>query len=245
MYFSGLQTPEITPETSTDVQAQIPTITETLATDQKAPVFLEMIKHVEVLEGEEARFDAHVDAVPEPTIDWYRDGVLIPDQGRFVHIDAVKEEVFTLVIENTELADAGEYTCIAINDVDEVSCTAVLTVKPKEIAPDFTKEPETSKFDIDTGKDVKLDIKVSGKPEPTVEWFKDNKPIKKTKNIEIVVKDDERTLLIRGGKPDDSGVYKCVATNPAGTATRTYEVNIKGTITYNSLIYSIQIMYNH
>lgn len=189
-----------------------------------------MISHVEVLEGEEARFDAHVDAIPEPTIDWYKNGELIPDEGRFVHIDAVKEEVFTLVIENTQLDDAGEYTCIAINEVDEVSCTAVLTVKPKEIAPDFTKEPETSTFDVNTGKDVTLDLKVSGKPEPEVEWFKDDKPLKKNKRINIIVKDDERTLHIRGGKPEDSGVYKCVAKNPVGTVTRTYEVNIKGKV---------------
>lgn len=226
--FAANQTPEIIPEAVSDVHAQVPTITETLAPDTKAPEFLEMIKHVIVLEGEEARFDAHVDALPEPSIDWYRNGELIPDEGRFVHIDAVKEEVFTLVIENVNLDDSGEYTCIAINDVDEVSCTALLTVNPKEIAPDFTKEPETSTFDVDSGKDVKLDLKVSGKPEPEVEWFKDEKPLKTNKRVNVLVKDDERTLHIRGGKPEDSGVYKCVAKNRAGTVARTYEVNIKG-----------------
>lgn len=228
MLFSGEETLTV-PKTLVEIEAEIAEVAEAPAQPEpKAPMFLETINPVVVMEGEEARFDAHVDGIPEPTIDWYKNGELIPDEGRFVHIDAVKEEIFTLVIENTRLDDAGEYTCIAANDVDEVSCNAVLTVNTNEKAPEFTKEPETSTFDINTGKDVTLDLTVSGKPEPKVEWFKDDKPLKKTKRVDTSVKGEDHTLTIRGGKPTDSGTYKCVATNPAGTVSKTYDIHIKG-----------------
>ena len=62
-------------------------------------------------------------------IDWYKGDHKIADEGRFVHVDAIREDTFTLVIEESERADSGTYTCVASNDdKEEATCSAELTV---------------------------------------------------------------------------------------------------------------------
>jgi len=125
----------ITVSEVTAVEASLP-IEERPVRDITAPVFTEKIEDVITDAGEEARFDARIHAVPEPKVEWYHGSQKILDEGRFVHIDAVKEDLFTLIIENTEPSDTGHYKCVASNEAGESSCEAQLTVKGTQTAPD-------------------------------------------------------------------------------------------------------------
>ena len=71
---------------------------------------------------------------------------------------------------------------------------------------------------------AKLVCKVKGKPEPRIEWFKDDIPVKEDRRIKILFDGETCTLKITDTKPDDEAEYKCVATSDAGTSYCTAEL---------------------
>ena len=209
-----------------DVELPLP-IEERPVRDSTAPVFTKKLEDLVVDAGEEARFDARISGVPEPHVEWYRGSKKIFDEGRFVHIDAIKEDLFTLIIEQSEAGDAGPYKCVASNEVGQTSCEAQLTVKGKQ-APQEPEEPEASVLDITEGGEVDLNVTVSGTVKPTVDWLKDGKPVRKTSRLDTKTEGDTYTLSIKDAIPDDSGIYTFKATSPAGISTKSFDVNVQG-----------------
>uniref|UniRef100_A0A1I8N4N1 Ig-like domain-containing protein n=1 Tax=Musca domestica TaxID=7370 RepID=A0A1I8N4N1_MUSDO len=67
-----------------------------------------------------------------------------------------------------------------------------------------------------------LNCKVEGKPEPTIEWFKDGEPVNTNdkKSHRVLFKDGALFFYrtVQGKKEQDSGVYWCVAKNHVGKA---------------------------
>ena len=90
---------------------------------------------VEVKAGGNAIFEVHVPDQPE--LDWYKNGVLIEDEGRFIIEDPVEgEQVYRLTIENCDPSDHGTYTCLIKNDHGETQCSAQLVIsKPLQEEP--------------------------------------------------------------------------------------------------------------
>lgn len=73
---------------------------------------------------------------------------------------------------------------------------------------------------------AKFDIRVVGKPEPVVEWFKNGKQIEDQGRFVIIDEVDEQdkelfSLVIEQCKPDDDSEYMVVAMNEAGKDTST------------------------
>lgn len=210
-----------------DVELPLP-IEERPVRDTTAPIFTKKLEDLVVDAGEEARFDVRIFAVPEPQVEWYRGSEKVLDEGRFVHIDAIEDELFTLIIEQSEVRDVGQYKVVASNEAGQASCEAQLTVKGKQAAPEGPEEPETSVLDVDEGGEVNLNVTVSGTAKPTVEWLKDGKPVRKTSRLDTKVKGDTYTLNIKEAEPNDSGIYTFKATSPAGTTTKNFDVNVQG-----------------
>lgn len=67
------------------------------------------------------------------------------------------------------------------------------------------------------GTPAKLQCKVTGKPEPNIEWFKDNEPVKEDKRIKVRFDGELCTLKILSTELEDEGAYKCVAKNDFGS----------------------------
>ncbi|CAH1803281.1 unnamed protein product, partial [Owenia fusiformis] len=100
-------------------------------------------------------------------------------------------------------------------------------VKPVEEPPTFLKPLEP--IEVKDGEDVVLEAIVMGNPQPEVTWFKDNICIDKSPDHVIVY--DKYTgitrLTIPQSIPEDSGIYKCVATNPVGKAVCEASLTVK------------------
>ena len=95
---------------------------------------------------------------------------------------------------------------------------------------------KTSPFEVESGPitaqeggDVTLNATVNGKPVPDVEWYKDDKILRKTSRFDMKSRGDKFSLVILNVTPDDSGLYKCVARSKAGSVSRTFQVNVEGT----------------
>ena len=67
------------------------------------------------------------------------------------------------------------------------------------------------------GSPAKLQCKVTGVPEPSVEWFRDSEPVKEDKRIKIRFDGELSTLKILSTELEDEGAYKCVAKNDLGS----------------------------
>ena len=79
------------------------------------------------------------------------------------------------------------------------------------------------------GSAAKLEVRISGEPEPKVEWFKDEQPIEEGGNFRIEFDDtDGCTLVINSTKTSHEGLYKCVALNSFGKANSEAELLVTG-----------------
>lgn len=190
-----------------------------------APEFVKKMTNIELCEGDLARFDVRVSGTPQPDIKWLKNDESLRGESRYEFLS--DDDMHSLELSNCLLSDAGTYRCTASNEAGETSCTGELTVAEKLSPPVFTDEPYFPSL-IEAGGDIVLEAMVSGKPTPSVEWVKDDTALKNSSQFNIKAKDDKHTLTISSASPADSGAYKCIAHNTAGTSTRTFNVNIEG-----------------
>ena len=94
-----------------------------------------------------------------------------------------------------------------------------------ECAPDFTFLLRPRVMQI--RQTCKLLCCLSGKPTPTVKWYKNSKELSKYE-YSMTHSDGVVTMEIVDCKPEDSGKYRCVATNKHGTDETSCVVIVEG-----------------
>lgn len=203
------------------------------------PEFTEAMKDIEVAENKEGRFDVRVTGYPKPAVQWLKGADKIEDAGKYILIDDEEDDLFSLVIDDVSPDEAGTYTCKVTNNVGEAACEAELKLKESIAAPEFADEEETGPITAVEGGEVTLSVAVKGKPRPDVEWFKNGKPLKKTSRLDVRSRDDKFSLAVVNVSPEDSGLYKCVASSRVGRVVRTFQVNIEGKIFLFSQYYDV------
>lgn len=61
--------------------------------------------------------------------------------------------------------------------------------------------------------------RVSGNPKPEVSWYKDGNIIKESPKYRMKRDGDSVCLYVQDCTPEDSGIYRCIASNKEGDDT--------------------------
>ena len=79
------------------------------------------------------------------------------------------------------------------------------------------------------GSDISLEVVVSGEPQPTLQWYLDERLLTSEDKRHVILRHGSvHSLSIRGIQIEDEGIYECVATNPSGKAKCDCEVLVNG-----------------
>ncbi|XP_031356598.1 obscurin isoform X3 [Photinus pyralis] len=186
--------------------------------ETEKPVFLVQLKDTDLLEDTYLRFMVKVKGDPHPTVTFYKDDVKIRESNKRCHVvkDAAERGFYELVIPEVKVEDGGNYKCIASNAYgDAVSEATVTVTDSKKLFEDLP--PEALHHPAD---------------KPTFLWKKDGKPFTPEERFKVLLDDDEDSLalLFKHVRPDDAGLYTCVAQTSSGHISCSAELTVHGVL---------------
>ncbi|XP_058279281.1 basement membrane-specific heparan sulfate proteoglycan core protein isoform X3 [Hirundo rustica] len=145
---------------------------------------------------------------PRPHVTWSKVG------GRIR--PGVLVRAGTLTIEQVERSDAGQYRCTATNAVGTVQSHVILHV---QAAPQIAGQPEVK--EVSLGSAAVLPCLASGFPVPEITWSKLEGELPAGARVQGNV------LTLPAVRPEDAGVYTCVAANHRGQQTAYYVLKVQ------------------
>ncbi|XP_055385446.1 twitchin isoform X34 [Condylostylus longicornis] len=208
---------------------------------QAAPRFVIRPQSQFCYEGQSVKFYCRVIGIATPTLYWYHNNQELRQSVKFMKRYAGDDYYF--IINRVKLQDRGEYIIRAENHYGSREEVVFLNVHPlpketpvykPEEQPIRRREPLPYQFwqeesetapsftfllrpRVMQARDTcKLLCCLSGKPVPTVKWYKENRELNKYE-YSMTHSDGVVTMEIVDCKPSDSGKYRCVATNCHGT----------------------------
>uniref|UniRef100_A0A182UGK5 Ig-like domain-containing protein n=1 Tax=Anopheles melas TaxID=34690 RepID=A0A182UGK5_9DIPT len=160
---------------------EVVTTTSTLATAQPEASlrFIQPLSDVCVQEGQRVRLQCVVAGVPDPMIEWYKNGISVQGNPDYRTSFDPASGVCTLMIDETVTADSADILCRAANEAGIADTTARLLVteapppppKPAGTAPTFAMRLLDGGV-AQEGQPFQYDCVVTGQPTPTVHWYK-------------------------------------------------------------------------
>ncbi|XP_035789232.1 titin-like isoform X6 [Anopheles albimanus] len=189
------------------------------------PSFVSTITDTTVTAGQLARFDAKVTGTKPLDVYWLKNGQKIAPNIKYKTLE--EDNNYTLLIIEAYAEDGAKYECVAINSAGEARCDAVCNVDtpvtpiiekpatPGTERPPTLVEPLKDKT-VPEGQSVEFRTRVTGKPNPTAQWFKGDKQIKPSKYFQMAKDRDTFTLIVTEAFPEDEGQYLCIVSNPGG-----------------------------
>ncbi|XP_006730990.2 hemicentin-1 [Leptonychotes weddellii] len=206
-------------------------------------------KLMKVQVGQRVDIPCNAQGTPLPVITWFKGGSALLVDG----VQHVSNLDGTLSIDQAMLSDAGLYTCVATNIAgsDETEITLQVQEPPtlEDLEPPYNtpfqervaneriafpcpaKVPPTIKGGNVTTKVtalinsiIKLECETRGLPMPAITWYKDGQPVISSSQALYINKG--QFLHIPRAQVSDSGTYTCHATNVAGTAEKSFHVDV-------------------
>ncbi|XP_069890339.1 hemicentin-1 [Dipodomys merriami] len=170
---------------------------------------------VTVLQNRQVTLECKSDAVPPPVIMWLRNGeqlqatprVRILSGGRYLQVN------------NADLGDTANYTCVASNIAGKTTREFILTVN---VPPNIKGGPESLVTLLN--KSTVLECLTEGVPVPRVTWRKDGSVLSGDHSRYSIL--ENGFLHIQSAHVADTGRYLCMATNVAGTARRRIDLQV-------------------
>lgn len=154
--------------------------------------------------GGSIQLDCLVRGDPAPNIRWTKDGLPLWDSR-------LRIQNGSLTIHRTKMADAGQYQCLAENEVGAVKKVVTLVLQS---APVLQVEPQD--VTVRPGEDVALRCRATGEPAPTIEWLRAGQPLRASRRLRTLL---DGSLELEHVEAGDAGEYQCVAHNLLGSAT--------------------------
>uniref|UniRef100_A0A0K0DG20 Muscle M-line assembly protein unc-89 n=1 Tax=Angiostrongylus cantonensis TaxID=6313 RepID=A0A0K0DG20_ANGCA len=200
--------------------------------------FVELLRSCTVTEGQQAVLKCKVKGEPRPKIKWTKDGKESEGNDYQVEMTArIRSEYkddgsLTLTIDGVTQQDAGEYRCHAENEHGSAWTEGPIAVvafgaPPQEgEAPDFV-QPIRPVL-VAEGETAVLEGKVSGKPKPSIKWYKNGEDVKPSEHFVVESLDDgTQRLTVKNVTMDDMDEYRCSASNDYGDVWSDVTLSVK------------------
>uniref|UniRef100_A0A3B4AB80 Titin n=1 Tax=Periophthalmus magnuspinnatus TaxID=409849 RepID=A0A3B4AB80_9GOBI len=196
---------------------------------------------VSIKAGASLRLFIPIKGRPTPTVKWGKDESPLKETAQV----EITSSYTSLVIDKMSRNDSGKYSITVENASGTKSAYIVVRVLDTPSAPinlkvqEITNQSVTLAWEpplLDGGskiknyivekreKTFKLDADVRGKPPPTMQWFKDEKPIENTLRLEIKNSETRALMVIKDCVRVDGGLYVLHLTNEAGSETIPFKV---------------------
>ncbi|MBN3312119.1 HMCN1 protein, partial [Atractosteus spatula] len=174
--------------------------------------------NVSVLANQPMSLFCDVSGTPTPVITWFKDGdPVVPSSST-----QILQEGKTLRLLKAATTDAGRYSCKAVNIAGSTEKDFNLDVL---VPPSITGASSPRDISVILNHEISLECKVKGVPFPTIQWYKENKPLfLGDPNIEVVNRG--QVLKIRSARLGDQARYQCSAVNTAGKQTKDFNLNV-------------------
>ncbi|KAH7697768.1 Protein HIM-4 d, partial [Aphelenchoides avenae] len=154
---------------------------------------------------------------PTPALSWSYGGRQIVPSPDGIRITPKGNR---LDIPRLELSDAGEYTCVAKNEVSRAEASIIVEVL---VPPGIERDGIDLNPRIPTGKPLRLSCDVKGKPPPAVRWYINDTLV--DESFENVVLGPD-WIEVFNVSLADKGIYKCAAENAAGSDEVAFKVDV-------------------
>ncbi|XP_074858282.1 hemicentin-1 isoform X3 [Carettochelys insculpta] len=156
--------------------------------------------------------------IPNPSITWLKDGQPVNTAKGNIQLESSAR---ILQIAKAVLEDAGRYTCVATNAAGEAQQHIQLHVHEPPRLQDAGKMLNET---VVVNNPVHLECKASGNPLPVITWYKDNQLL--TSAASVTFLNRGQIVQLDSVQISDTGIYKCVAVNAAGTAELFYSLRV-------------------
>uniref|UniRef100_A0A0N4ZKF6 Obscurin n=1 Tax=Parastrongyloides trichosuri TaxID=131310 RepID=A0A0N4ZKF6_PARTI len=211
------------------------------------PMFIEPLQEQSVIPGDTIELCCRINEDSKASIQWLKDNVPIT-LGPNIKEEKLSNGLLKLIISNASAEDAGVYKCEAVNKKGKAITDSKLELKYATVqSVDEEEEVLEEMGDLESGNeerakvadnrgppefvelirscttepgaDAILTCKVKGEPRPEISWTKDGVKLVESDRIKIEhAKDNSIKLTIFNATLQDSGEYRCDATNELGAA---------------------------
>ncbi|XP_034866567.1 hemicentin-1 isoform X2 [Mirounga leonina] len=173
---------------------------------------------VSVVFSHDITLECQVKGTPFPVIHWFKDGkplfledpnIELLDRGQVLHLKDARR------------SDKGRYQCAVSNAVGKQAKDIKLTIY---IPPTIKGGNVTTKVTALINSIIKLECETRGLPMPAITWYKDGQPVISSSQALYINKG--QFLHIPRAQVSDSATYTCHATNVAGTAEKSFHVDV-------------------
>ncbi|XP_072931305.1 basement membrane-specific heparan sulfate proteoglycan core protein [Epargyreus clarus] len=160
--------------------------------------------------GSSVNFTCQASSLMTPTrlnVTWYKENGHLPQDRA-----QVDQRIGLLLITNLQVSDSGVYICQTTDGISTKQVKATLKVPGNEMTlPSVTIRPAVNNYY--EGDRVELECITSGNPAPAITWQRgSNQALPPTADYR------DNLLMINYVQVEDSGEYRCIATNTAGSS---------------------------
>lgn len=194
----------------------------------QAPTVEKPLKDVVGEPGQDLQLICIFGGVPQPKVSWLKDGNKLKTAKA-----TYENRVATLMVTASETTE-GEYKCVAANEHGEVDTSCNLEVQQKPIIS-IAEEEINQKHKV--GEQWSVTAVVTGIPKPEIVWYRNGTRIEKTKDIQIITKDNTSTIQISELERSHTSKYTVEARNKAGSSSVELSLKVYGEFYINYFVY--------